>query len=234
MKYTISPWVFEKNPEVHFGIIVARGLKNTETSQADAAILEAQEAVLRERIPVAELKTHPDVARYRDALKKVEINPNKYMNSVEAMSKRVLKGNGLPKINALVDRCNAIALKEMVSLGAHDLKDIDADLSVRLTLEGDCFLPFGESEFESVAPGELVFTSGQKIQTRQWLWRQSELGKITMDSSDIFFQLVGFEGDHLDNLTQAMRDVEALIEERFGGTYQTFMVSKDMPSITFD
>jgi len=28
--------------------------------------------------------------------------------------------------------------------------------------------------------------------------------------------------------------VEALIEERFGGTYQTFMVSKDMPSITFD
>jgi DNA/RNA-binding domain of Phe-tRNA-synthetase-like protein len=234
MKYTVDSWVFEHVPNVRFGIIVARGLKNTPTSEADSALLSEKEALLRQRIPSDQLKQHPDVALYRDALQRAGINPNKFMNSVEAMSKRIVKGSDLPRINALVDLCNAVAIGEMVSLGAHDLRDIDADLAVRLSEEGDCFLPFGETSFEAVKPGELVFTSGNKIQTRQWLWRQSELGKITESSSDIFFQLVGFEGDHCERLTNAMDAVINLIETRFGGEYQRFMLDKAHTCIEFE
>ncbi|MDK2865745.1 MAG: hypothetical protein PWP51_201 [Clostridiales bacterium] len=234
MKYTVDSWVFEHIPKVRFGIIVAKGLKNSPTTDEDSALLSEKETVLRERIPSDQLKQHPDVALYREALQSAGINPNKFMNSVEAMSKRIVKGGSLPRINALVDLCNAVAIHEMVSLGAHDLKDIDADLAVRLSEAGDCFLPFGETAFETVNPGELVFTSGHKIQTRQWLWRQSELGKITEASTDIFFQLVGFEGDHYERLTNAMDAVVALVEDRFGGEYQRFMLDEDHPSIEFD
>ncbi len=236
MKYTVFPWVFEVNREVRFGIVIGRGLKNGLTSAEDENLLSAAEEGLRKHLnhpDGAALKEHPDISVYRDALCRGGINPNKFTNSVEGMSKRVTKGQALPRINALVDLCNVIALRHVVSLGGHDLVDINADLEVRRTVEGDRFLPFGAEEFESVPAGELVFTAGKTIQTRQWLWRQSELGKMTADTTDVFFQLVGFAGEHFPKLQAAMKDLENLIETRFGGSYTTFMVEPERPSIEF-
>lgn len=233
MKYSIAPFIFEKNPDVCFGIIIGKGLKNTITSEADSQRLEESENFLKSRIQPDMLKSTPAIAKYRQALKNVDINGNKFMNSVEAMSKRILKGSQLPRINALVDLCNAIALKHLISLGAHDLKDIHEDLSVRLSQDGDKFLPFGEEIYEEVASGEVVFTSGKSIQTRQWLWRQSKLGMIDLESSDIIFQLVGFKGDYYGAFENALKDVEALVKERFGGEIVTYVVDSEHPFIEF-
>lgn len=233
MKYRVEAYIFEKNPRVCFGIVVAKGLKNSNTTDADSSRLEKSEDSVKASIPANQLKTTPAIMVYREALKNVEINGNKYMNSVEAMSKRIVKGGSLPRINALVDLCNAIALKHMVSLGAHDLRDIHEDLAVRVSVEGDKFLPFGESDYEVVAPGEVVFTSGNSVQTRQWLWRQSQLGMIDMESSDIIFQLVGFKGEHYDAFEKALLEVEQLAIERFGGETQRYIVNNEMPEIEF-
>ena len=234
MKYTVDPWIFECNPDIIFGIVIGKGLKNSESSESDSQKLEAAEHLLRERVSLDEIKTHPDFLVYREALKNVGINPNKYMNSVEAMGKRVIKGAQLPRINALVDLCNTLSLEHVISLGGHDLADIEDDLMVRKTVAGDEFLPFGKENFEQVPPDEVVFTSGNKIQTRQWLWRQSELGKMTMDTKDVFFQLVGFKGEHQDKIKETVKALEQLIESRFEGTYETFFVDASQSEIEFD
>lgn len=233
MKYTVDNYVFEKNPDVCFGIIIGKNLKNSTTTDEDSKRLKDSEEGLKEIISTENLKTHPSMAVYRDALKKVSINPNKFMNSVEAMCKRVVKGGSLPRINAIVDLCNAVALENIISLGGHDLRDIKYDMEVRLTVEGDKFIPFGAEEFEEVKPGELVFTSGNEIQTRQWLWRQSELGKVELDSSDLIFQLVGFKGEYEDQFKNAMKEVEELVTERFSGTFESFVVDSSNTSIEF-
>ncbi|MCT4620306.1 MAG: phenylalanine--tRNA ligase beta subunit-related protein [Marinisporobacter sp.] len=233
MKYSVDPWVFDKNPDVCFGIIIGKGIKNSLTTEADANCLMQSEEHLKNILTVENLKKHPDIAVYRDALRNVKINPNKFMNSVEAMCKRVVKGGSLPRINAMVDLCNAISLKEVISLGAHDLADIKYDLEVRPSKEGDKFLPFGGNEFEDVPLGELVFTSGNEIQTRQWLWRQSELGKITETSTDIIFQLVGFKGYHQMKFENAMKAVEELVQNRFNGITKLFLVDSEYTTIEF-
>lgn len=233
MKYSVDSWIFDRIPDAYFGIVIGCGLKNSATEKLDASCLEEAEADLRARHVIEDIKTHPDFMVYRDALQKVSINPNKFSHSVEAMGKRVLKGDNLPRINALVDRCNAISLNQLVSLGGHDLRDIDADLEVRISVMGDRFRPFGSEAFEAVDPGELVFTSGNTVQTRQWLWRQSELGKMTLNSSDIFFQLVGFYGDHQSRIETAMDELEKLIKERFGGTSERYVVNREQREIEF-
>jgi len=232
MKYSIDPYVFEKNPNLCFGVVIGSNLNNTFTSLEDDKYLTDAEQKLRTEISLDQLKTHPTYACYRNALISFQINPNKYQNSIEAMSKRILKGQSLPRINALVDCVNAIGLNNGISLGGHDLKDLHDNLEVRLTIAGDVFLPFGGEKEELVTPGELVFTSGHHIQTRYWLWRQSELGKLTLESKDIFFRLVGFE-DRKENLKKAIQDLEQLIKNRFGGQYQSFIVDQIMPSIEF-
>jgi DNA/RNA-binding domain of Phe-tRNA-synthetase-like protein len=233
MRYTVDPWVFERNPNVRFGIGIGRGISNEASTEEDSRRLEEAEQALRESLDTASLKEHPAISVYREALRNADINPNKYRNSIEGMSRRVLKKGSLPRINALVDSCNAIALKYLVSLGGHDLRDIEEDLMVRPSVEGDRFQPFGAEEFEYLEPGELVFTGGPTVQTRRWLWQQSELGKMDLETTEVFFQLVGFAGEHAWRLEKAMQELAELVQGRFGGSMETYMVDADNRSVEF-
>lgn len=233
MRYTVKPEVFALNPQLHFGILVGKGLRNTESEPSDTCRLRNAESFVRQIIQAEELRSHPIVQGYRNTMEKAGINPNKYPPSTEAMLKRVLKGASLPDINALVDLCNAVSIENQISLGGHDLRDIHEDLSVSFTKGTERFLPFGASEYEPVEAGELVFTSGDIVQTRKWVWRQSELGKMTLNTRDVFFQLVGFEDNEGSPLTKALDSLEKLIAERFGGQYQRFMVKQSNPDIEF-
>lgn len=230
MKYTVDNKVFELDPGLRFGIIIGRGLNVTESTEADTQALRRAEAELREKVAPEGVRDVPNIARYREVMTKAGINPNRFPPSVEGMFKRIVKGGSLPAINALVDLCNVVSITRQLSLGGHDLQDIDADLMVRFSGPEDIFLPFGEAEYEPIDPDELVFVSGHKVQTRKWVWRQSELGKVTTASTDIFFQLAGNEDRSLE---LALADIEKLVVERFQGTYKTFIVTPDQPQIEF-
>ena len=229
MRYTVDAAVFALNPDLKFGILIGNNLKNSETLPEDEARLRAAEKRMGETFKADQVREWINVALYRDVMNKAGINPNKFPPSVEAMFKRILKGGSLPVINALVDLCNAVSIEQCISLGAHDLTDIKDDLAVCFSQNGDVFLPFGATEYETVEPGELVFTSGNTVQTRKWIWRQSELGKTTIQSKDIFFQLVGFDV----SLTKAMEDIETLVNTRFGGSCRKYVVDSGHRSIDF-
>ena len=110
------------------------------------------------------------------------------------------------------------------------MADIKEDLEVRFSKQGDVFLPFGADVYENVDDRELVFTSGNVVQTRKWIWRQSELGKTTVNSKDIIFQLVGFD----DSLTKAMADIESLIINRFQGTCEKHLVDYQNRTVSWN
>lgn len=230
MTYKVENYIFEKVPNIVFGIIVAKNIKNSQTTNFDEHLLSKAEEKLQERLKNVDLKE--TFKLYRTALQNVGINPNKFPNSVEAMSKRIIKGGKLPNINALVDLCNVVALNNLLCLGAHDLDDIKENLEVRRAKIGDKFLPFGLSNFEEVPKDEIVFTSGNKVQTRNCFHRQSELGKTRIESQNLIFQLVGFKEDY-ENFLKALKEVEELVVERFDGSCETFIVDAENPKIEF-
>ena len=233
MRYTIDKSVFELNPNIKFGILVGKNIENSETTAEDEERLRNSENKMREEIKPENLRDLHNVALYRDVMIKSGINPNKYPPSVEAMFKRIIKGGQLPVINAMVDLCNAISVEQGISLGGHDLRDIHEDLEVRYSRKGDIFLPFGAEKYEDVPEGELVFASGNVVQTLKWVWRQSELGKLTNESTNVFFQLVGFEYDEESTLYKAMNDIENLVVNRFNGNCNRYVVDINSPSIEF-
>lgn len=234
MNYCVLPEVFQLNPRLHFGILVGKGINNTQATSTDVDLLRRAENHVREIIKEEELRGQSTIRDYRDTMEKSGINPNKYPPSTEAMMKRVLKGSSLPTINALVDLCNVVSLENQISLGGHDLRDIHEDLRVDFSKGTERFLPFGAKDYETVEKGELIFASGDIVQTRKWIWRQSELGKLTLDTKAVFFQLVGFEGGQEGQLASALNSLEKLVVERFGGTCQRYIVSKDNPCISFN
>lgn len=231
MKYTVYEEVFEIAPNLEFGIIIGRGVNITESNEADREVFIKAQRNLEKQVSPDDIRLLPNVAQYREVLQNAAINPNKFTASVEAMFKRVAKGKSLPFINTLVDLVNAISIRHGISMGGHDLKDIHYDLEVRFSKPGDRFLPFGETDWEMVDSGELIFTAGQEVQTRKWVWRQSELGKITLNTKDVFFQLAGFAND--SSLKQAMEEVEDLVTNRLGGTAEVFIINSMQPSLEF-
>lgn len=227
MTYRIAESVLEKEPDIVVYLLDARGLKNTLSGDEDEKWLRDAEQALRLDYGETDVRLLPEVMLYRQLLERTGTNPNRFPASIEGMVKRVLKGASLPLINKIVDRGNAISLRHLISLGAHDKNDIHEDLELRFSREGDQFLPLGEQESEHVPAGELVFASGSVIQTRKGFWRQSEYGKTRLESTDLYFHVVSFATLHAKN-ESVLQELQQLIIE-CGGTYDRYFLNREAP-----
>ena len=229
MKFKVADEVLKRLEDVCFGVVVARGVDNKTRQPAIAALLAESVGSVRGRFAGADVRNDAQVALYRQAFSKLGCNPNKFPSSVEAMLRRIVKGGDLPAINSVVDLGNAISLKYIIPLGAHDLKSSLEDIEVRFSRPEDRFIPFGTDEPEQLEPGEVVYARGSQIKTRRWIWRQSEIGKITENSTDIFFPLDGFAANR--TVVLAARDeLAGRLAELFGCAVSTGLVDRACPS----
>ena len=216
MKFIVAEEIFQKLPNACFGVVMARGLKNDRPQPAVAQAFEAALAAAQARFQSAKVKEFPEIAPYRDAFRTLGINPNKYPCSIEALFSRIAKRKGLPAINPIVDLGNAVSLAHVVPIGAHDLADADADIMVRLAEAGDIFTPFGAAESEAPEIGEAVYAVGNVVRTRRWTWRQSEIGKITPSTTDVFFPIDGFAGFNETSVLAARDAIAESLTALFG------------------
>lgn len=216
MKFIVAEEIFQKLPNACFGVVMARGLKNDRPQPAVAQAFEAALAAAQARFQNVKVKELPEIAPYRDAFRTLGINPNKYPCSIEALFSRIAKGKGLPAINPIVDLGNAVSLAHVVPIGAHDLAGADADIMVRPAEAGDIFTPFGAAESEAPEIGEAVYAVGNVVRTRRWTWRQSEIGKITPATTDVFFPIDGFAGFNEANVLAARDAIAESLTALFG------------------
>lgn len=214
MKFSVSKDVFEKMNNVCFGVVIAKGINNDENMEITKLLKSSIEST-EIKFQDTRVKEAAEIVHYRDSFSQLGINPNKFMSSIEAMITRVAKKKGLPNINSIVDLGNAVSLKYLVPLGAHDIDIAEDDICLRFSRKGDMFIPFGENEAECLEDGELIYTVGNKVKTRRWIWRQSEQGKITKESKNIFFPIDGFKDKNYNNVISARDELAELIKDNF-------------------
>lgn len=235
MKFIVEKEVFDKLDDVCFGIVVAKGIDNTQKIEKIQNLLEAGIKANEEKYEGKKVKESEEVACYRDAFRTLGINPNKFMSSIESMLTRVSKKKGLPSINPIVDIGNAMSLKYYLPMGAHDIDTIaPQDVEVRFSRDGDKFIPFGETEPEILDAGELVYAVGDKVRTRRWIWRQSEEGKIVESTKNIFFPIDGFKNSNYDNLMAAREELASLLKEIFDCEIKVGFIDKDNREFEID
>ncbi|MDN5332628.1 MAG: hypothetical protein PWP45_1853 [Tepidanaerobacteraceae bacterium] len=224
MEFVIEDRVFEVLPNVCFGVVIARGVNNHGKNEEILKLLDESIELARKKFEGVNIKGHPDILCYREALRKLNINPNKFPCSVEAMTSRVLKSNNLPSINNVVNLINAVSLKRTLPMGAHDLKCVEGNLKVCFSKGGEPFIPFGQTEAEYVEEGELVYADDHKVKTRRWIWRQSEIGKITEDSTDIFIPIDGFIDYNKNAVLRARDELAEYFREFFNVEPEVFFL----------
>lgn len=214
MKFIVEPSVFETLQDVCFGVVAVSNIDNTHS-------IAEIETLLLENIKSCEayfegkkVKESEEVSYYRNAFKAMNINPNKFMSSIEALLTRISKKKGMPSINPIVDLGNSVSLKYKVPIGAHDLNSSHEDFYVRYMRPDDHFIPFGQTESEPLEEDEIVYATGNSVRTRRWIWRQSELGKITADTTKVIFPIDGFN-QNKEQVLQARDELASLLKKYF-------------------
>jgi DNA/RNA-binding domain of Phe-tRNA-synthetase-like protein len=232
MKFSVDDKFFEQLPSACFAIVVVSDLDNSKENPMITKFLSENEADCLKDLDSIKVKEADFVQPYREAFRAFDINPNKFMCSIEALLTRISKGKGMPTINTAVDLCNAISLKYKLPIGAHDINSFNNDeISIRFANSEDTFIPFGSIEKEAVDEGEVIYVSGHEVRTRRWTWRQSEAGKITEETTKLFIPIDAFSDFNKEEALAAQAELADLFKTELNCTVATAFVDKTQPEI---
>ena len=229
--FTVSDEVFEAFPDYIVGWIVASVPSNHGPNKAIEALLRDAEQRATVVYAGRDLKAEPSIAVWRKAFSSLGWSASKFPPSVEALTKRVARGATLPSINPAVDLGNCTALTYLVPAGCHDLER-SPGLTVRMSRSEDTFLPMGDGEPETPAPGEVVYASGQSVRTRRWVWRQSRDALVGEDATSLFFPVDGFSGVSDAAVDAGPVFLGEMLPPPLGAPLSRGLVTRDEPRVT--
>ncbi len=129
MTFTLAP---DLETIVRPGVLWLDGAAVVEREPRLDGPLAQAEAAVRANPP-------EEVAAVRTMYKRVGIDPTKRRPSSEALLRRVRKGEGLPRINSMVDVCNWCSLEFQLPYGLYDAAHIEGDVVLRLGVEGESY-----------------------------------------------------------------------------------------------
>jgi DNA/RNA-binding domain of Phe-tRNA-synthetase-like protein len=221
----------EKFPEFRVAFVMAEPVTVAPArSAALAADIVAAEAECRARWGAADLSAIPGVAAWRSAYKGFGIKRTSYRSSVERLIKRVLAGQPLPEINALVDLYNLVSLTSGLCLGCDDLDKTEGDLVFRFSKADDSFIDMGaeagEDPNDPPKEGEVVYADSRHVLCRRWNWRQDArtASSETTRRAVLTVQSIGF-GD----VEAAAALLARLIERECGAASRIEVLDKLAP-----
>lgn len=186
MRLWIEEAVLDRFPGMRVVGVVATGLANEDP---DGRVADEWEADWRRagnlREDYANAQSHPHVAAWREALKRVGVSHKEHPSSIEALLRRAMKGGEPVRINPLVDLLNAVSLRWVVPAGGWDVGALTGDVALRLTVEGDTFRSLDAPEPVPLPAGEVAYADGPVVLTRHFVWRQAREALVLPATTDV-------------------------------------------------
>ena len=230
MKISISGEVFEQFPDFHRGVLIARGIDNIGEDDELFHSLNGLLEDVRGNEQLKDYRIHPRIASWRDAFKKMSVNPNSSPPSIDNLVKRTIKGGTLPFISKVVCIFNIISLKHLVPLGGDDLGAIGGDLCLGMARGDENYRPLGRPDaVEKPNPGEIIYfdTADGKVLCRAWCWKNSDETKISPSTVDIAINVDGLPPVCGTAVRAILEELAGLIRSHCGGKVETYLLSRE-------
>ena len=104
-----------------------------------------------------DLENDESILGYRKLHKLTGIKDKTLVASPENLIKLLFKYSSFKPINNIVDTYNYIAIKNRVSLGAHDLEHISGNVRLCFSKGNEHFIPLGKKKSQAVGNGEYCY-----------------------------------------------------------------------------
>jgi len=165
---------------------------------------------IRSHYDLETLKDIPELRLYRDFFWKIGVDPTKTRPASEALIRRVIQGNPLPRINTLVDSYNLASMESRVPLAAFDLDTLSGEPVFRFAKKGEEFTGIGMKSPLVLEGNELVIESGSDL-LAVYPHRDADKSKITLDTHDVLIVSCGVPGITASALNHALTVAEDYI-----------------------
>jgi DNA/RNA-binding domain of Phe-tRNA-synthetase-like protein len=128
---SISAVLGNKNPGLALGIIRAT-IENSNHNPELWKEIDENTSRIRESLTFETIRDQVQIAATRKAYSACGKDPSRYRPSAEALMRRIVKGQGLYRINTLVDLINLVSLKTGYSIGGYDASNLEGNLELGL------------------------------------------------------------------------------------------------------
>ncbi len=153
MRFIIHSDFWQLFPDALVGIVIARGLDNTQADRADVAALLADAAATASAGLGDDIAAHPAIAPWRQAYQTFGVKPSKYRSSIESLL-RSARVQRIRSVNPLVDIYNTISLSHFLPCGGEDLAAVRGDIRLERATGGEYFIPLGAQEADPPSPAK--------------------------------------------------------------------------------
>ncbi len=234
LNYSIAEEIFVKFPEYRRGVVLAHGVRNGDSPADLVGLLRGEEARARQRLNMDTLTTEPRLASWREAFRRLGYKPGDFRPSIEALLRRVLRNQEVPSINALVDIGNIVSLRHLLPVGGHAIDVLTRDIALRPAAGHEEFIPFGTDESEHPAAGEFIFTEGDTVLTRRWIWRQANHTLTLAGTTAIEFNIDALPPVSAVDVEAAGKDVMELVARYCGAQARFAVLERRNPVLRLD
>ena len=203
------------------GVIYARDIDNSKEIKEIDNLFKKESEKLRNLFSQYEaVSQHPNIKAWREVYKKFGTDPKRYRCSIEALVRRVIKGDEIPRINTLVDLYNYISIRYVLPVGGEDIDKIEGDVELALSDGTEEFVMIGSSDNDPPKEGEVIYKDEKGVLCRRWNWREAGRTKLTKDTRNAIIVIDAVGPTTKEEVEKATNELADLIKKYCGGNIE--------------
>lgn len=214
--------VSSRFPSLQICLGIIRDVCNQKTNEQIQSLISTVYEETRAAYRVETLKDDPTVRACRDFYWRLNVDPTKTRPSGEALLRRVLHGDALPRISTVVDAYNLASMKTIIPISGFDADLLNPPLQVRFA-DNEAFTGIEMNKPTLLTDKTVVLADKQRILCI-YPYRDSDHSKITLDTRNVTIIAYGSPGITENQLKSAAQTTLSYIEQTSKGKATTAKV----------
>lgn len=188
-RFIIEESFLEVFDDFRIGVIVLKGINNHKKGEDDyRSLLDDAQRESMKYYPDEDFSSNEVIKVWREAYSRFKTKKGA-RSSIEALLKRVAKGNSIGTINPLVDIYNAISLKYGLPCGGEDIDKFVGDVRLTKAMGNEEFITYGSDLSEPPYQGEIVYKDDKGAICRCFNYRECVRTCLSEDTVNAFMVL---------------------------------------------
>lgn len=221
-------------PNAKIGVVICHGIDNSiinEDGYLDM-ILRAEKEALK-YLQNEEFSNNEVIKIWRESFQKFKTKKGA-RSSIEALLKRIDKGNHIGNINPLVDIYNSISLRYALPCGGEDIDKFNGDIRLTKAIGDEDFVPLGTDKNSPPFEGEVVYKDNAGAICRCWNWRESLRTMLTEKTNNAFLCIELTDEKRQVEFEDALKELEKLVKNNLGGETQISILDANNKNVQID
>ena len=171
-----------------------------------------------------DLETDVKIIGYRNLHESIGVTDKSLVASPESLIKILFKHHSLKPINYIVDAYNYIAIKNRISIGAHDINRICGNVRLCFTNGNETFIPLGKNKSFDINNKEYCYIDDSNEIICRLDCRQCDKTKITTETKDCLFIIQGNKDISIKAIQEAADELINLLNTNTNEIFEMMII----------